>query len=195
MDNKSYQDHYFIKAKEQGYRSRSAFKLIELNQKFKFLKKEIKLLDVGSFPGGWLQVAKKTIKNGKILGIDKKKLIQIEGTRIIEGDFLEERSKNDILKFFNSKINVILSDMAPNTSGNKSLDAIKTNELCLSILEFSKKILDKNGVVVSKLFMGEDFEAIKIYAKETFKNIRFFKPNSSRDNSRETYIYCNRLNT
>ena len=195
MDNKSYQDHYFIKAKEQGYRSRSAFKLIELNQKFKFLKKEIKLLDVGSFPGGWLQVAKKIIKNGKILGIDKKKLIQIEGARIIEGDFLEERSKNDILKFFNSKINVILSDMAPNTSGNKSLDAIKTNELCLSILEFSKKVLDKNGVVVSKLFMGEDFEAIKIYAKETFKNIRFFKPNSSRHNSRETYIYCNRLNT
>ena len=195
MDNKSYQDHYFKKAKEQGYRSRSAFKLIELNQKFKFLKKEIKLLDVGSFPGGWLQVAKKTIKNGKILGIDKKKLIQIKGTSIIEGDFLEERSKNDILKFFNSKINVILSDMAPNTSGNKSLDAIKTNELCLSILEFSKKVLDKNGVVVSKLFMGEDFEAIKIYAKETFKNIRFFKPNSSRDNSRETYIHCNRLNT
>ena len=195
MDNQSYQDHYFKKAKEQGYRSRSAFKLIELNQKFKFLKKEIKLLDVGSFPGGWLQVAKKTIKNGKILGIDKKKLIQIEGTRIIKGDFLEERSKNDILKFFNSKINVILSDMAPNTSGNKSLDALKTNELCLSILEFSKKVLDKNGVAVSKLFMGEDFEAIKIYAKETFKNIRFFKPNSSRDNSRETYIYCNRLNT
>ena len=195
MDNKSYQDYYFKKAKEQGYRSRSAFKLIELNQKFKFLKKEIKLLDVGSFPGGWLQVAKKTIKNGKILGIDKKKLIQIEGTSSIEGDFLEERSKNDILKFFNSKINVILSDMAPNTSGNKSLDAIKTNELCLSILEFSKKILDKNGVVGSKLFMGEDFEAIKIYAKETFKNIRFFKPNSSRDNSRETYIHCNRLNT
>ena len=195
MDNKSYQDHYFKKAKEQGYRSRSAFKLIELNQKFKFLKKEIKLLDVGSFPGGWLQVAKKIIKNGKILGIDKKKLIQIEGARIIEGDFLEERSKNDILKFFNSKINVILSDMAPNTSGNKSLDAIKTNELCLSILEFSKKVLDKNGVVVSKLFMGEDFEAVKIYAKETFKNIRFFKPNSSRDNSRETYIHCNRLNT
>ena len=195
MDNKSYQDYYFKKAKEQGYRSRSAFKLIELNQKFKFLKKEIKLLDVGSFPGGWLQVAKKTIKNGKILGIDKKKLIQIHGTRIIKGDFLEERSKNDILRFFNSKINVILSDMAPNTSGNKSLDAIKTNELCLSILEFSKKILDKNGVVVSKLFMGEDFEAIKIYAKETFKNIRFFKPNSSRQESREIYIHCFGLST
>ncbi len=85
--------------------------------------------------------------------------------------------------------------MAPNTSGNKSLDTIRTNELCLSILEFSKNNLDKNGVVISKLFMGEDFEAIKIYAKKTFKKIHFFKPNSSRDNSRETYIHCNRLNT
>ena len=85
--------------------------------------------------------------------------------------------------------------MAPNTTGNKSLDAIKTNELFLSILEFSNEMLDKNGVVISKLFMGDDFEAIKVYAKKTFKKIDFFKPNSSRDNSRETYIHCNRLNT
>ena len=76
MDNKSYQDHYFRKAKLQGYRSRSAFKLIELNQKFKFLRNGIKLLDVGSFPGGWCQVAVKIVKNGKILGIDKKKLLK-----------------------------------------------------------------------------------------------------------------------
>ena len=83
----------------------------------------------------------------------------------------------------------------PNTSGNKSLDAIRTNELCLSVIKFSRNILDKNGVVVSKLFMGEDFEITKDYAKKTFKRIDFFKPNSSRDNSRETYIHCNRLNT
>ncbi len=195
MDNKSYQDHYFRKAKLQGYRSRSAFKLIELNQKFKFLKNGIKLLDVGSFPGGWCQVAVKIVKNGKILGIDKKKINEIKGVNLIEGDFLDENSKNSIIKFFNNNINVILSDMAANTTGSKSLDAIKTNELCLSILEFSNKVLDKNGVVVSKLFMGDDFEQIKAYAKKTFKKIDFFKPNSSRDNSRETYIHCNRLNT
>ena len=195
MDNKSYQDHYFRKAKLQGYRSRSAFKLIELNQKFKFLKNGIKLLDVGSFPGGWCQVAVKIVKNGKILGIDKKKINEIKGVNLIEGDFLDENSKNNIIKFFNNDINVILSDMAANTTGSKSLDAIKTNELCLSILEFSNKVLDKNGVVVSKLFMGDDFEQIKAYAKKTFKKIDFFKPNSSRDNSRETYIHCNRLNT
>ena len=195
MDNKSYQDHYFRKAKAKGYRSRSAFKLIELNEKFKFFKKGIKLLDVGSYPGGWCQVASKFVKNGKILGIDKKKLIQIKDVKIIEGDFMNESTKKKILNFFNSKIDVILSDMAPNTSGNKSLDTIRTNELCLSILEFSQNTLDKNGSVISKLFMGEDFEDIKAYAKKTFKIINFFKPDSSRDNSRETYIHCNRLNT
>ena len=195
MDNKSYQDHYFRKAKAKGYRSRSAFKLIELNEKFKFFKKGIKLLDVGAYPGGWCQVANQSVKNGKILGIDKKKLIQIKDVKIIEGDFMNENTKKKILKFFNSKIDVILSDMAPNTSGNKSLDTIRTNELCFSILEFSQNTLDKNGTVISKLFMGEDFEEIKAYAKKTFKKINFFKPNSSRDNSRETYIHCNRLNT
>ncbi len=195
MDNKSYQDFYFKKAKMQGYRSRSAFKLIELNKKFNFLKKGIKLLDVGAFPGGWCQVASQNVKNGQIIAIDKKKIIQIKNVKIIEGDFLDENTKKKILKFFNSKIDVILSDMAPNTSGNKSLDTIRTNELCLSILEFSKNTLDKNGVVISKLFMGEDFEEIKAYAKKTFQKINFFKPNSSRDNSRETYIHCNRLNS
>ena len=195
MDNKSYQDHYFRRAKAKGYRSRSAFKLIELNEKFKFFKKGIKLLDVGAYPGGWCQVANQSVKNGKILGIDKKKLIQIKDVKIIEGDFMNENTKKKILKFFNSKIDVILSDMAPNTSGNKSLDTIRTNELCFSILKFSQNTLDKNGTVISKLFMGEDFEEIKAYAKKTFKKINFFKPNSSRDNSRETYIHCNRLNT
>ena len=195
MDNKSYQDFYFKKAKIQGYRSRSAFKLIELNKKFNFLKKGIKLLDVGAFPGGWCQVVSQNVENGQIIAIDKKKIIQIKNVKIIEGDFLDENIKKKILKFFTSKIDVILSDMAPNTSGNKSLDTIRTNELCLSILEFSKNNLDKNGIVISKLFMGEDFEKIRAYAKKTFKKINFFKPNSSRDNSRETYIHCNRLNT
>lgn len=195
MDNKSYQDFYFKKAKIQGYRSRSAFKLIELNKKFNFLKKGIKLLDVGAFPGGWCQVVSQNVKNGQIIAIDKKKIIQIKNVKIIEGDFLDENTKKKIPKLFSSKIDVILSDMAPYTSGNKSLDTIRTNELCLSILEFSKNNLDKNGVVISKLFMGEDFEQIKAYAKKTFKKINFFKPNSSRDNSRETYIHCNRLNS
>ena len=195
MDSKSYQDHFFREAKIKGYRSRSAFKLIELNKKFKFLKNGINVLDVGSFPGGWCQVIKKKIKTGKIMGIDKKEMKEIKGVKFIIGDFLEERSKLNIIKYFNSNIDVILSDMASNTTGNKSLDCIRTNQLCLDVLEFSKERLSKNGVFISKLFMGEEFEEIKIKAKKNFKKIHFFKPNSSRQESRETYIHCYELST
>ena len=195
MDSKNYQDHFFRKAKISGYRSRSAFKLIELDAKFKFLKNGIKLLDVGSSPGGWSQVAIKKIKNGKILSIDKKKIEEIKGVKFVVGDFLEKKSKTIIIEHFNSNIDVILSDMAPNTTGNKNLDSIRTNQLCLEILDFSKETLNKKGVVISKLFMGEDFDEIKIKAKRYFKKINFFKPNSSRDESRETYIHCSGLST
>jgi 23S rRNA (uridine2552-2'-O)-methyltransferase len=195
MDSKNYQDHFFRKAKTKGYRSRSAFKLIELDEKFKFLKNGINLLDVGSSPGGWCQVAKEKVKNGKILGIDKKEIEEIKGVKFLVGDFLDKESKTTITEHFQSNIDVILSDMAPNTTGNKSLDCIRTNELCLDILNFSKKILNKKGVLVSKLFMGEDFQEIKINAKKNFKKINFFKPNSSRDESRETYIHCSGLST
>ena len=195
MDNKSYQDHFFNEAKSLGYRSRSAFKLIELDKKFKFLKNGIKLLDIGAFPGGWSQVVNKKIKNGKILSIDKKKVNKIKDVVFIKGDFTEERSKLAIRKFFKSNIDVILSDMAPNTTGNKNLDSIRTNQLCLEVLDFSKEKLNQKGVVVAKLFMGQDFEEIKIRANKYFKRIDFFKPNSSRDESRETYIHCNGLST
>ena len=195
MHSKNYQDHFFKKAKMSGYRSRSAFKLIELNKKFKFLRNNINILDVGSFPGGWCQVIKEKSKNGKIMGIDKKKTEEINGVKLVTGDFLSEDSKRTIVQYFNSSIDVILSDMASNTTGNKSLDCIRTNQLCLDILDFSREKLNKKGVVISKLFMGDEFEEIKIKAKKYFKKFDFFKPNSSRDESRETYIHCSELST
>ena len=195
MNNKNYQDHFFKEAKKFGYRSRSAFKLIELNKKFKFLKNGINILDVGSFPGGWSQVIKNKIKNGKIIGIDLKKMEKIQGVNFIKGDFLNDKTKIIILEYFNTKIDVILSDMASDTTGNKNLDCIRTNQLCLDILQFSKKKLSKNGVVISKFFMGEEFGEIKIKAKKYFKKIDFFKPDSSRNESRETYIHCSGLST
>ena len=108
---------------------------------------------------------------------------------------LDEKLKLIAVEYFKSNIDVILSDMTPNTTGNKNVDCIRTNGLCLAILDFSNKILSKNGVVVSKLLMGEDFEKIKTTAKKYFKKIDFFKPNSSRNESRETYIHCSRLST
>ena len=195
MDSKSYQDHFFKKAKASGYRSRSAFKLIQLNHKFKFLRNGINLLDIGSSPGGWCQVVKEKIKNGKILGVDEKEMKEIEGIKFVKGDFLDEKLKLAIIEYFNSNIDVVLSDMASNTTGNKSLDCIRTNQLCLDVLEFSKDKLNKKGVVVSKFFMGEEFEEIKNRSKKYFKKIDFFKPDSSRGESRETYIHCSELST
>ena len=118
---------------------------------------------------------------------------EIKDVKFITGDFLEKKSKTTIIEYFNSNIDVILSDMASNTTGNKSLDCIRTNQLCLDILDFSKETLSTKGVVVSKLFMGEDFEEIKKVSKKYFKKIDFFKPDSSRDESRETYIHCSEL--
>ena len=195
MDSKSYQDHFFKKAKASGYRSRSAFKLIELNNKFKFLRNGINVLDIGSSPGGWCQVLKEKIRNGKILGVDKKEMKEIAGIKFVKGDFLDEKLKLAIIEHFNSNIDVILSDMASKTTGNKSLDCIRTNQLCLDVLEFSKDKLNKKGVVVSKFFMGEEFEEIKNRSKKYFKKIDFFKPDSSRGESRETYIHCSELST
>ena len=195
MDKKKYQDHFFFKAKTLGYRSRSALKLIELNEKFKFLKNGLNILDVGSYPGGWCQVIQKKNNNGKTLGIDLKKTEQIKGIKLIEGDFLDTNSKIKISEYFATSIDLILSDMASNTTGNKSLDCMRTNQLCLDILDFSRDKLSKNGVVISKFFMGEEFNEIKIKAKKNFKKINFFKPQTSRGESRESYIHCCGLST
>jgi len=192
---KQHRDQFFKKSKTLGYRSRSAFKLIELNKKYKFIKKNTKLLDIGSYPGGWAQVSSKIITAGKILSLDIKKMEQLKDVSFLQCNFLEESTKEKILKFFREKLDVVLSDMAANTTGNKSLDCIRTNQLCADVIEFSSKILKPNGVLVSKLFMGEDFLEVKELAKSRFKKVQFFKPESSRNESKETYLHCSILKT
>jgi len=192
---KQHRDQFFKKSKTLGFRSRSAFKLIELNNKFKFIKKNTNLLDVGSSPGGWSQVASKIIENGKILAVDVQEMENIQKVNFIKCDFKEESSKNKINEFFSKKIDVIISDMAANTTGNKDLDCIRTNHLCMEIINFSLKVLNINGKVISKLFMGTDFLNVKNLAKNKFKKVEFFKPESSRGESKETYIHCSTLKT
>ena len=187
---KQHRDQFFKKSKILGYRSRAAFKLIELNNRFKFLNQNTKLLDVGACPGGWSQVCSKIIRSGKILAVDIKEMDKIENVFFKKCDFLKSDSKNQILDFFGENLDVIISDMAADTTGNKSLDCIRTNQLCIEVIEFADKILKKKGVLVSKLFMGEDFIEVKKLASLRFKKVDFFKPDASRNESRETYIHC-----
>ena len=187
---KQHRDEFFKKSKTLGYRSRASFKLIELNQKFKFIKKNSNLLDIGSYPGGWSQVASNTILNGKILAVDIKNMEPIKNVSYIKGDILNEDIKNKVIKHFDGKLDVIISDMAADTTGNKALDSIRTNQLCADTINFSKKTLKPKGVLISKLFMGEDFIEVKNLAKSIFKNVNFYKPKSSRRESKETYLHC-----
>jgi 23S rRNA (uridine2552-2'-O)-methyltransferase len=187
---KQHRDQFFKKSKTLGYRSRASFKLIELNKKFKFLKKNSNLLDIGSAPGGWTQIANKILVKGKILSIDIKDMKPVEKVKFIKCDIFDENTKEMVKDYFKDKIDVIISDMAADTTGNKSLDSIRTNQLCAEVIIFSKKVLKPKGVLVSKIFMGDDFIEVKNIAKSIFKNVNFFKPESSRRESKETYLHC-----
>ena len=188
-----HRDLYFKQSKTLGYRSRSAFKLIEINKKFNFLRKNTSLVDLGSSPGGWSQVASKIITNGKILSIDIKDMEKINNVYFIKGDFLNNENNKKIIQFFHAKVDVVLSDMAANTSGSKSLDSYRTGQLSLEAMELSTKILSINGIFISKIFMGSIFEEIQINAKKYFKKFVKFKPKSSKKESKEIYIYCKGL--
>jgi 23S rRNA (uridine2552-2'-O)-methyltransferase len=192
---KQHRDQFFKKSKTLGYRSRASFKLIEINKKFKFIKDKTNLLDLGCYPGGWSQVASQIIKTGKIMSLDKKDMDPIKSLKFVKGDFLEEKTKNEVINYFKSNLDVIISDMAADTTGNKSLDSIRTNQLCVDVINFSKDTLKPKGVLVSKLFMGEDFIEAKNLAKSVFKKVNFFKPESSRKESKETYLHCEILKT
>ena len=187
---KQQRDQFFKKSKTLGYRSRASFKLIELNKKYKFLKKNTNLLDLGSFPGGWSQVASQIIRAGRIMSVDIKNMESIKDVRFFKGDILSNETKSAVIKYFKSNLDVILSDMAADTTGNKSLDSIRTNQLCADVINFSKETLKPKGVLVSKIFMGEDFLEVKNLAKSTFNKVNFFKPESSRKESKETYLHC-----
>jgi 23S rRNA (uridine2552-2'-O)-methyltransferase len=188
--NKQHRDIYFKKSKVLGYRSRSSFKLIDLDKKFKFLKKNTYLLDLGSSPGGWSQVAIEKIINGKILAVDIKDMEKINKVSFLKGDLLDVNTCNKIQNFFDKKIDVVISDMATNTSGNKSLDSFNTGQLCLNAMNLSKNILNNSGVFLSKLFMGSIFVEINKKANQYFKKVVKFKPLSSRQESKEIYLYC-----
>ena len=188
--NKQRRDIYVRQSKVEGYRSRAVYKLQEIDEKFKIFKNGISLIDLGAAPGSWSQYAAKKIKNGKILSIDLNEIKKIGNTFQLKGDFTDSKYKSKIKEYFGGKVDVVLSDMAVNTTGNKNLDSIYTGELCIDAMNFSKEILCNNGKFISKIFMGSTFNEIVVQAKKIFKESKVFKPAASRKGSKESFIIC-----
>ena len=191
--NKQRRDIYVRKSKLEGYRSRAIYKLKEIDDKFKIIRNGIKVVDLGSAPGSWSQYLSEKSKNSKILSIDLKDIEKINNVTHLVGDFLDEKNQKIISNFFEDKLDLIVSDMAVNTTGNKNLDAISTGELSINAMEFSVKNLKKDGSFVSKIFMGSTFNEIVENGKKNFKEVKVYKPPSSRKDSKESFIICKKI--
>ena len=191
--NKQRRDTYVRQSKVDGYRARSAYKLIEIDEKFKIFKGGISTIDIGAAPGSWSQYVAKTVKSGRLISIDLKAMEPIGNTIQIEGDFTEEDIKDEIKKHINKKVDVIMSDMAVNTTGIKNIDSIQTGELCKEAMFFAKDLLTDKGYFISKIFMGGTFNEIVAEGKKYFKEVKVFKPKSSRKDSKESFIICSKL--
>ena len=163
-------DIYVRKSKQEGFRSRAVYKLQEINDKHKIIKNGFSVIDLGAAPGGWSQYIIQKFRNCKLLSIDLKEMEPIGNSYQIVGDFNESSSKEKIINYFKEKVDLVMSDMAVNTTGNKNLDSVVTGELSLEALRFSKGELKPNGSFISKIFMGSTFNEIVDEAKLTFKD-------------------------
>jgi len=184
-------DAYYHKAKQEGYKSRAAYKLKELNQKYKLFKRKSRVLDAGAAPGGWSQVALEYVKEGLVVGVD---LLDVDGItnrnfRFIKGD-LTEQSTLDKVTDICDEYDVVISDAAPNTSGQKLLDHVNSVDLVTIIFEFAKKVLKKDGSFAFKLFEGEDRPDLVKSMRPYFETVKLFTPQATRKNSFEMYIIC-----
>jgi len=188
--NKQKRDIYVRQSKVDGYRARSVYKLIEIDEKFKIFKGGMNIVDIGAAPGSWSQYASKKVKNGKIISIDLKEMEVIPNTIQIHGDFTQVKTQNEIKSHLNKGLDLVMSDMAVNTTGIKNVDSIQTGELCKEAMIFSQNIILKNGYFISKIFMGGTFNEIVALGKKIFKEVKVFKPKSSRKDSKESFIIC-----
>ena len=191
--NKQRRDIYVRQSKVDGYRARSAYKLIEIDEKFKIFKGGLSVIDIGAAPGSWSQYALKASKNGKLISVDLKKMEPIGKSVQIKGDFTEEKTQEEIKNNINGKVDVVMSDMAVDTTGIKNIDSIQTGELCKEAMFFAKDLMKENGYFISKIFMGGTFNEIVAEGKKYFKEVKVFKPKSSRKDSKESFIICRKI--
>ena len=192
---KSQTEDFFIRdSKRKGYRSRSVYKLQEIDRKYRIFKNVESVIDIGSCPGGWSEFSRKKIKSGIILAIDITEMDPIDGVTFIHGS-IEEKGvqENALKKNNNKKFELIVSDMSPNKTGNKVSDQYAFYNIADSILEFSKNGLITKGTLVMKVFIGLGFEEFKSDLNKVFESVNYFKPKSSRQESRETYVIAKNI--
>ena len=186
-------DIYVKQSKIEGYRSRAVYKLVDINNKFKIFRNGIAVVDLGAAPGSWSQLIVKEIKNIKLVTVDLQDMEKVKNAYQIKGDFTSSSIKILIKEYFKEKIDLVLSDMAVNTTGNKNLDSTLTGDLCLNAMNFATEILKTDGIFVSKIFMGSSFKEIISISKKKFKKTNIFKPPASRKESKENFIICKHL--
>ena len=191
--NKQRRDTYVRQSKVDGYRARSAYKLIEIDEKFKIFKGGMCVIDIGAAPGSWSQYVSKVVKSGKIISIDLKEMEPIKNIIHIKGDFTVTDVQDKIKSYLSKESDVVMSDMAINTTGIKDIDSIQTGELSKEAMIFSKDVISKKGFFISKIFMGGTFNEIVALGKKIFKEVKVFKPKSSRKDSKESFIICKNL--
>ena len=180
-------DGYYYKAKEEGYRSRAVYKLMQIDQKYNIFQEGKTVVDLGASPGGWSQYAVEQVGEGNVLALDLERMRDLEGVNFYQGDLREEEFVNKI-SIITGEIDVVLSDMAPNISGNYSMDHARSIYLATIALDFAKNSLKKGGDFVVKVFQGEDFEDFLDRVKDTFEFAKGFSPKASRSSSSEMYI-------
>ena len=183
-------DHFYLKAKYKGFRSRASYKLFEINDKFKIFKKGQIVIDLGASPGGWSQVASKKVGlEGKVIAIDKAYISPFneKNIEIVNRDIFDKELDNYILSRY-GKVNVLISDCAPNISGDYNRDHSIQMSLAHRALELSKVLVKEKGYFVCKVFQGSEHQDFIRLMKETFKEVKLFKPKASRKKSAEIYV-------
>jgi len=195
-------DHHYQKARKEGFRARSAYKLLDIQKRYNIFKRAFYILDLGSAPGSWLQVAKEFAEHNiiryndqfyhrdhyKILGVDIKKISSIENVDFLLMDFTNPDFPNMVQSYFQNKIDLIISDASINKIGNKFSDHLNQINLCYNILDIAKIHLKVRGVLVLKTFQGSDFKKLFSKIKTEFKLLKAYKPKSSKKKSNEIYL-------
>ncbi|MEM7617620.1 MAG: RlmE family RNA methyltransferase [Pseudomonadota bacterium] len=190
-------DPYVKMAKQEGFRSRAAFKLLEINEKFSLIKPKDMVIDLGAAPGGWSQIAvdltKSSAAKPTVIGIDLLEIEPISGAHFMQADFTEEEAENTLNQYLTShnetnKVNVVLSDMAASATGHSTTDHIKIIYLCEIAFDFAKNNLLPNGNFVAKILQGGTEQTLLQEMKKYFKNVKHYKPAASRSDSAEMYV-------